>query len=1045
MFTTARFPLLVVAATLFLPPARAAVVTLQNPTATYSQTGFLVAEALTGGTTGWAVLANPATAAFESANDVGHAGGTALTLVLDHQSYNLHNLGRFRLSVTTDDRSTFCDGLPNGGDVTANWTVLLPTAMVSGGGATFTRPSDGVMVVTGTNPARDTYTITALTNLTGITGVRLETFRDDSDPTTRGPGRSSSHNFVLTNFTLSEAAYAGPPRWNADADGNWSNVANWVGGVPNAAGAVAEFHSAITAARTVAVDSPATVGTIHFENANAYTIAGPSALILQGSAGAAAINVAGGSHTISAPLVLSDPTAVAASGGSSLGVIGGIDGVGGLSKQGAGTLVVNQASYGGATVIEQGTLRLLNNPPPGSPLAGGTVWFDAADAGTLTVDGSNNVTEWRSKVGANNLAGVNPSTITYHTSGGGPNSQAHVRTAGSSYFDFDSDISDARTLFMVFKPTANPTAYTPFFGLNPESSPATGGNYMGTAEAGVGYVENTYSAPGLRTTGATPAQWFLDGAAFNPTTEPLSLTDYRVISVAAGANVRVENIGRDRGLANRSLAAHIGEIVIYSNVLSDADRQAVEAYLLNKWLGVVQTGYGNGSLPASTALQIGSAGTFDLNGNHQTVASLADHGGAGGTVTNSHGTPAVLTIDAAAGSSTFTGSIADGTGGVSLVKSGDSTQVLAGPGVSTYTGGTIINGGVLEVRRGAGSGSRGGLGAGPIVISAGALRLSSDDYNALGAGTGRVPVTIEAGGTLTADNSANNAHNLGLLTLNGGTLTSINGPAGPANDGVYGNFILNAGVTTGGASMSTINATAVSLRNTGGIFNVANVNGGTDLLVLSRVINHPGLAGALTKTGAGTLELAGANTYTGGTTVNAGTLLVSNTAGSGTGTGAVNVHAGATLAGTGRIGSHVNVNSSGSLAPATSVGTLYLDGGNLTFDQNAFFDVDIDSVDLADLVQMDGGLLSPNEATIRVNLGFSPELGDSWTILQGEGSRDSDFNTQVLAPSGGELLGWMWFDVSYDNSVILTVVPEPGTGLLLLAAAAFGMMVRRRS
>jgi autotransporter-associated beta strand protein len=772
------------------------------------------------------------------------------------------------------------------------------------------------------------------------------------------------------------------------------------------------------------------------------------------------------------------------------------------------------------------------------------------------------------------------------------------------------------------------------------------------------------------------------------------------------------------------------------------------------------------------------------------VASLADHGGAGGTVTNSHGTPAVLTVDAAAGSTTFTGTIADGTGGVSLVKSGDSTQVLAGPGVSTYTGGTIINGGVLEVRRGAGSASRGGLGAGPVVINAGTLRLNSDDYNALGAGTGLVPVTIEAGGTLTADNSDKNAHNLGLLTLNGGTLTSNNGPAGPANDNglgnfilrdglvvggssmstisattlavygafnvadatsgvdldvssriilatpllktgegtmqltgsntytggttvaagtltlsgggrlgggrynapitigenavlnfnmansqnlggditgkgtlaqnstasylymtgdhsgfegtfhnvagnmylastaanspasakvqvdggalqiafneatggtwtigalsgaggavqpnnnlvgrtitievggldsdttyggilrnntnaapsvlaltkvgsgtltlsganntysggttveagilqvaatralgagpiridggtvrlatdaynafgtpepaiviesggvltadnttnnahnlgaltlnggmlssntvenVHGNFILNAGVTTGGASMSTINATAVSLRNTGGIFNVANVNGGTDLLVLSRVINHPGLAGALTKTGAGTLELAGANTYTGGTVVNAGTLLVSNTAGSGTGSGAVSVNSGATLGGTGRIGSHVNVNSSGSLAPGTSVGTLYLDGGNLTFDQNAFFDVDIDTFGLADLVQMDGGLLSPNEATIRVNLGFSPELGDSWTILQGEGSRDSDFNTQVLVPSGGELLGWMWFDVSYGNSVILTVVPEPGTGLLLLAAAAFGMMVRRRS
>ena len=91
------------------------------------------------------------------------------------------------------------------------------------------------------------------------------------------------------------------PTWNVDADGNWSVATNWTGGVPSGAGVSASFLGVITAARTVTVDGPRTVGNLTFDNTNSYTIAGPGPLTLD-DGGTPTISVLNGSHTISSPL-----------------------------------------------------------------------------------------------------------------------------------------------------------------------------------------------------------------------------------------------------------------------------------------------------------------------------------------------------------------------------------------------------------------------------------------------------------------------------------------------------------------------------------------------------------------------------------------------------------------------------------------------------------------------------------------------------------------------------------------------------------------------
>jgi hypothetical protein len=199
--------------------AAALPVTLQNATATFSQDEFSVVSAIVGNsvTTGWAIYPNivAQTAVFETATDLFTVGGS-LTFTFD-QLLNgpptlppQHLLGRFRLSVTTDPRDTFADGLPTGGDVTADWTVLDPITVASTNGATFTKLGDFSILAGGPTPDTDIYTVTASTALGGVTGIRLEMLQDASLPF-NGPGRQPTNgNFVLTDLAVDAAPVPEP-------------------------------------------------------------------------------------------------------------------------------------------------------------------------------------------------------------------------------------------------------------------------------------------------------------------------------------------------------------------------------------------------------------------------------------------------------------------------------------------------------------------------------------------------------------------------------------------------------------------------------------------------------------------------------------------------------------------------------------------------------------------------------------------------------------------------------------------------------------------
>jgi autotransporter-associated beta strand protein len=111
---------------------------------------------------------------------------------------------------------------------------------------------------------------------------------------------------------------------------------------------------------------------------------------------------------------------------------------------------------------------------------------------------------------------------------------------------------------------------------------------------------------------------------------------------------------------------------------------------------------------------------------------------------------------------------------------------------------------------------------------------------------------------------------------------------------LFGNGLLDlTQVTTGGITVGSLSGNGV-VSLSGHTLSIGNNNGSTSF---SGLIQD---SGAVTKVGTGTLTLAGANSYTGATTVTAGTLTVNNHVGSATGTGSVRVSAG-TLGGRGSI------------------------------------------------------------------------------------------------------------------------------------------------
>lgn len=204
-------------------------------------------------------------------------------------------------------------------------------------------------------------------------------------------------------------------------------------------------------------------------------------------------------------------------------------------------------------------------------------------------------------------------------------------------------------------------------------------------------------------------------------------------------------------------------------------------------------------------------------------------------------------------------------------------------------------------------------------------------------GTAGATVTRIAGpGTVLLGQASNYAGTLSIDSAGTLKLGNATGLGAAATAGVaFGDS------STGKLVLNGLSATVATLNSIASVGTVENNNATAATLTVSNTTGtssyggllQDGAAGtlALTKAGASTLTLSGVNTYTGGTSISAGTLSVTNSSGSATGTGAVAVSGTGILGGTGTVSGAVTVSTGGTLTSGVSgVGTLHLSDVNLT-------------------------------------------------------------------------------------------------------------------
>lgn len=390
----------------------------------------------------------------------------------------------------------------------------------------------------------------------------------------------------------------------------------------------------------------------------------------------------------------------------------------------------------------------------------------------------------------------------------------------------------------------------------------------------------------------------------------------------------------------------------------------------------------------------------------------------------------------------------------------------------------------------------------PIVVNTGTLTLngilSGGGYTKSGTGMLALTATNSCSGPVTNRGgtislNATSTFGNGLLVLAGGNILSLNtrsvAPLSnsilmTADTTISGNGTLTNSnrilpfsgdsVTTTGGTLTIANSgtnpfatnNVFRLRFTGGGFNFSQpivIGSPFDLPVcLSQLESYnDNLSGDETFSGtisgpgqfrrdaagpsAGRTILSGANTHTGGTLVLAGTLLVNNATGSGTGTGAVTVSNSGILCGSGTISGPVAC--AGLISAGQSAGKLTIGGGldlsaggTNIWDLSALSDIG-EGTNFDQLVLTGGTLALGGNSRLQINFlnsAFAPTnespfwmMSHTWKIISLSGAAVNNGTVFPMILNGSYSAGQFTNTTDPSGNVLLSYIAAPATRPLL--------------
>ncbi|MCX6872431.1 MAG: leucine-rich repeat protein [Verrucomicrobia bacterium] len=787
------------------------------------------------------------------------------------------------------------------GSSTANFGSLLTGNSVP---LTFTIKNTGTVALTGIAVTRDgtnasDYVLTSAP-ASSVAAGGSSTFVVSFTPSAVGTRTAALHiasnddpahnpfNINLTGIGTS----AVPPTlftWASAVAGNWSDATKWTndqasGTAPIAAGQAdytLNFNAAGTYTATNDLNAGFLLNQLNCGGSN-VTLAGNSLALAANGATLPQINQNSASTmTISAPLSLAANLTVGGSGSGAMTVSGVISGTNGLTKASPGTLTLTGANtYGGGTTVYGGTV-LLSGP--------GTL---GAATGDLTVNGASarvvlSLPPTSRTVGAVNLLNggqitgpgtliatamnVESGAISVKLAGTGgmtKTTAATVTLSGINTYTGDtmvaagilavngSSINDTNKLTITggkVQATGTETVASLFFGPNPGDQAVAGswGASGSGAEhvddvhfTGSGGVLNVVTGPTRPATSTVLARV----AGTNPSEYGAAVT----FSVTVSGNAPTGNVILFDGATPMATVALGGSSKLF---LTFSTLTGGEHLLLARYSGDGNNAPSDSVAISQTVLAASSAKdilTFVFPGLPATTISGTDI-----IVTVPFGTAVTALAPSYTVSPSAAGNPAPGTVGnfttpqsYTVTAQDLSTKVYTvtvtvGPAPTVFTWTSAVTGNWSDAANWTNDQASG---TAPIAT-----------------GQANYTLNFNAAGTYTATNNLNAGFLLNQLNCGGSTVTLAgNGLAFAAN----------------GATLPRIyqsSASGVTISNPLSLAADLTVGGtGTGAVTLAGAISG---AARLTKASSGTLSLTGVNTYTGDTTVSAGTLVLAGNAG----------------------------------------------------------------------------------------------------------------------------------------------------------------------